>query len=149
MVILDHWGTIMPEPVIYQFNHATVIYKEEFSAATGKIMPSLHVQIIDQYRYQREFNVEYCHESGNTINKKNPSQNCYWQYCIYKHPGRRYVDRIQPKVAKQFIERFLHLCKEYPTLLFNKENDRLARHDGFVHMAELLHDGMSLSIKIL
>lgn len=129
-------------PKTYEFAHATVQYTENHSLATGKVMPRLYVQVIDAYSYQRELTVEYRHEPGD-------SKNLYWEYHIYRHPGRRRVEKVSQKVATAFIERFLHLCEDYPVLLFNEGTIDRPRSDGFVRLAERLHDGEKLSAGML
>lgn len=122
--------------------HASVVYTNEHSAATGRNMPKLYVQVIDAYRYQRELSVQLRWEPGN-------SKNLFWEYHIYRHPGYRYIGTISEAVATRFIERFLEQSQQYPTLLFNEASDRQARCEGFVHLAEKLHDGYELSVKLL
>jgi hypothetical protein len=129
------------ERIVFQFDNATVIYTAEHSAATGKVMPKLYVQAIDQYRFQRELIVEFRHEPGD-------SKKLFWEYHIYQHPGRRHVAKVSEYRATKFINRFLHLCKDYPDLLFNKSGDR-PRHEGFVFAAEFLHRGFDLSVRLL
>lgn len=135
------------ERIVYQLPHASVVYTCELSAATGRVMPRLYVQAIDQYRFQREFIVQFRHEPGD-------SKDLYWEYHVYQHPGRRRVDKVSEYVARRFIIRFLELCRDHPALLFNNEGDHATnphrpRHEGFVHMAEWLHRGTDLSVKLL
>lgn len=54
------------ERIVHQFQHASVIYTEQHSAATNRRMPKLYVQAIDQYRYQRELIIQFRHQSGNS-----------------------------------------------------------------------------------
>lgn len=145
------------EPVIFQFEdaHATVIFKNEKSAATGRKHARLYVQAIDQYGYQREWTLEFRHESGN-------SRVTYWESHIYMHPGRRQIVKVGAKMAENCIRHFLHVCRKYPNLLFNAA--ALVNHDparplparleirprnqGFVNLAEALHRGALPSARL-
>lgn len=127
---------------VLQFGHATVVFKNEFSAATGCNLQSLEVQAIDQYGYQREWSLSKRWEPGN-------SKDIFWESRIYQHPGRRESERVSEALAKKILRRFLYLCEKYPTLLFNDADERRARHDGFVHFAERLHRGEAISTKLL
>jgi hypothetical protein len=136
-------------------SHASVIYKAELSAATGKIMPMLEVMVIDQYRYQREFSVGRHHEY-HLPDSEHPKGHTttHWEWRIYRHPGRRNQGRVPRVVAERFILRFLELTQQYPGLLFNATGDHTTDKarpncEGFVHMAEALHDGYEFSHKLL
>ena len=133
--------------IIHQFQHASVIYTEEHSAATDKVMPKLEVMCIDAYRYQRELTVQYRHEPGD-------SKNLYWEFHVYRHPGRRALGKVPEKVAKKFISRFLEFCEKCPALLFNKTGEHttnVARpnSEGFVHLCERIHDSETISVDML
>lgn len=135
------------ERIVFQLPHASVVYTCEHSAATGRVMPKLYVQAMDQYRFQREFLVEFRHEPGD-------SKTLYWEYHIYQHPGRRHIEKTTKHRAERFINRFLELCKDHPSLLFNATGDHATdkgrpRHEGFVRMAEYLHRGAELSVELL
>lgn len=135
------------ERIVHQFQHASVIYTEQHSAATNRRMPKLYVQAIDQYRYQRELIIQFRHQSGN-------SSKLYWECVAYRHPGRRFEQTITAGVATRFIDKFLRLCSEYPSLLFNQSGDHTTdihrpRHENFVHMHERLLDGYRLSVDLL
>ncbi len=143
------------EMKIIQFEraHATVIYKNEISAATGERMPRLYVQCIDQYGYQREWSLQRTHKPGD-------SSVTYWESHIYQHPGRREIAEVRGSIAAQCIARFLYLCENYPTLLFNEtciraQNepngtlDIRPRSEGFIHFAEALHRGARPTAKML
>jgi hypothetical protein len=135
------------ERIVHQFENGCVIYTADHSQATGRVMPKLYVQSIDQYCYQREYNLGFRHEPGD-------SKKLYWESHIYQHPGRRSECKVSEEVAKRFILRFLDLCKNYPSLLFNKtgdhkENPARPRHEGFVHLAEILHRGVEPSVRLL
>jgi len=131
------------QDTVFQFNkaHACVIFKNERSAATGRKMPKLYVQVIDQYRYQREWTLQFRHEPGD-------SKKLYWESSVYHHPGRREVVRLGKAQAEKCIKKFLSMCQNYPELLFNEEGDR-PRCEGFVHFAELLHRGALPSATML
>jgi hypothetical protein len=146
----------MPLPTerkVFQFNHATVIYTAEHSYATSRVMPSLAIQISDEYRYQRELSVKLKHQyipaftEGN--NTKKGITKIFWESHAYRHPGKRHVQVVTKTVAERFIERFLERVEKYPTLLFNDTTDRMARHEGFVHLHEKLLDGCDLTVKLL
>jgi hypothetical protein len=131
------------KPETHQFQHATVVIKNNFSLATNRHMYKLYIQVIDQYRYQREFVLEYRHRSGN-------SHNCYWSCVAYRHPGRRTEFELSSGVAKRLQQRLEHIIREYPSLLFNDSgNNGRARHEGFVHFTECLLDGAQPSCKLL
>ncbi len=140
---------------IIQFEkaHATVIFKNELSAATGKRLPRLYVQAIDQYGYQREWVLERRHKPGD-------SSTIYWESHIYAHPGRREITEVSGSIAAQCISRFLDLCENHPTFLFNETYirpqsspngtpDIRPRSEGFVHFAEALHRGARPTAKML
>jgi hypothetical protein len=143
------------ETKIIQFEraHATVIFKNELSAATGKRIPRLYVQCIDQYGYQREWSLQRTHKPGD-------SSTTYWESHIYQHPGRREITEVSDSIAARCIGRFLYLCENYPTLLFNETAIRAQnapngtpdvrpRSEGFVHFAEALHRGARPTAKML
>lgn len=138
---------VLPDKrTVHQFEHASVVYTAELSAATGKVMPKLYVQAIDQYSFQRELSVGRIHEPGD-------SKKILWESHIYQHPGRRFVQNVSESVAKRFTDRFLELCETYPALLFNKTGDHSKdvarpRHEGFVRLAEMMHRG-EFSVKLL
>lgn len=94
------------ERKVWQFNHATVIFtcEKDFN---GRIRPKLYVQVIDQYRYQREWSLEYRHRSGD-------SNDMYWESHAYRHPGRRHIEEMSQSAAKRLIERFIHLTEGIP-----------------------------------
>ena len=130
------------ESVTFQFEkaHATVVFTNKLSEATGKMHAKLYVQAIDQYRYQREWILEFRHEPGN-------SQVTYWESHIYMHPGRRHIVKVGASQAEECVKRFLYLCAKYPALLFNETGDHAEdkarpRSEGFVQFAEALHRGM-------
>lgn len=127
---------------IFQFGNATVIFKNKRSAATGCKLPSLEIQVIDQYGYQREWSLSKRWEPGD-------SKSLFWESHIYQHPGRKETELVSEALAKRVLRRFLYLCEKYPTLIFNDADERRARHDGFVHFAERLHRGEALSTKLL
>jgi hypothetical protein len=116
-----------------------VIFKNERSKATGRKYARLYVQCIDQYRFQREWTLEFRHKPGD-------SKACYWESHIYQHPGRRHAVEVGASAAEACIRRFLELCEKYPALLFNREgehetNRARPRAEGFVSFAEWLHRG--------
>lgn len=124
---------------IYQFEHATVIYKAELSVATGKVMPSLYVQAIDAYRYQRELSVSLRWRPGD-------SKSLFWNMHAYQHALRRNEMELTPARAIGFIRRFIELCELFPSLLFNKTGEHTTdtarpRHEGFVHLHDQLLNG--------
>lgn len=123
-------------PVVLHPEHASVIYSEKESAATGKVMPKLEVQLIDFYRYQREWSIQFRHEPGN-------SKVLYWESHAYKHPGERHVARLSRDNAESLIARFLDLSTRYPALLF------AVRGQGFVHFHDALLRGAEPSVKLL
>lgn len=140
-----HEGMTMGFPTAdktFNFEQATVTYRAIHSAATGKVMPKLHVQAIDQYGYQREFTVQFTYAPGD-------SKDLYWEYKIYQHPGMRNGAKCSQAVAVKFIERFLYLCESYPTLLFNETDTRRPRAVGFVHLATTLYRGVPLSVRLI
>ena len=128
--------------IVFQFEHATVIYTCEDSAATGRKMPKLYIQAIDRYRYQREWSIAFRHTPGD-------SSKLFWESHAYRHPGRRNIVELTDGVAKRLIARILHLCENYPTLLFNGDNGDRARHESFVHLSEALLDGAAPSVSLL
>ena len=132
------------DDVTFQFekSHACVIFTNKMSAATGKRMPRLYVQLVDQYRFQREFTLEFRHKPGD-------SKTLYWESHVYKHPARRVVLQIGRTQAINCIRRILELCRDYPDLLFNVEDERRARSEGMVHFLERLHDGAAPSKRML
>ncbi len=126
----------------FQFPHATVLFSNDHSLATGQKMPKLYVQAIDQYRFQRELSVDFRHEPGN-------SSILFWESHVYQHPGRRHIVKLGKSQAEAFIIRFLELCEQYPSLLFNAEDSNRERHEGFVHLCERLHRGDMPSVNLL
>ncbi len=123
------------ENKILQLPHATVIFKNDLSVATGKKMPRLYVQAHDAYGYQREWTLEFRYESGD-------SKKLYWESHVYMHPGRREIVQVGKSQAETCILKFLHLCENYPSLLFPADDHpKLLRCDGFVRFAEYLHRG--------
>ncbi len=135
---------------IFQFEqaHATVIFTNELSAATGQKHAKLYVQAIDQYGYLREWSLQFTHEPGD-------STKTYWESHIYQHPGRREITKVRAQIATQCITRFLDLCEKHPTLLFNVAELAAAtgrfrpQCEGFVHFAEALHRGTTPTAKML
>ena len=133
----------------YQFEqaHACAIFTNERSRATGRKHAKLYVQAIDQYGYQREWTLAFVHEPGN-------SKLCSWESHIYMHPGRRCVVKVGAAQAQACIKRFLKLCSEYPSLLFNRTGEHTSNvarpcSEGFVHFAESLHRGALPSCSLL
>lgn len=121
------------------YMNASVVYTENHNEATGRVMPSLSVQVIDDYGFQREFYLRYRHEPGN-------SKNLYWEWVIYQHPTRRNSGTVSTAVAQKFLERFHTLINDYSSLLFGEgpPNNR-----GFVQLAETLHANDTLSMRML
>ena len=137
------------EQIILSFDHCSVIYTAK-TDANGMIRPKLYVQTLDQYRFQREFYVQKT--SSYLPNEKR--EEIYWNCIIYQHPARREECRISEAVATKFILRFLDICNNCPSMLFNNAGDHVTdktrpRHEGFVHLAEILHRGAALSVKLL
>lgn len=130
--------------LVFQFDkaHATIQYKCKHSAATGCVMPSLEVMVIDEYRYQREWSLAYRHKPGDSAVR-------YWESHIYQHPGRRHICEVAPDVAKLLMVRFVEQCDKYPTLLFNERTDKRPCCEGFVHFADMLMWGTPPSAKLL
>ncbi len=126
----------------FEWPHASVNASNQYSLASGRRMVKLEVMVIDQYRYQREWTLQFRHRSGN-------SKDLHWESHIYQHPGRREVSEPTPKEAVKLLKRFLELTIEYPTLLFNDSSTDRARCEGFVHFAEILHRGATPSSKLL
>lgn len=126
---------------VHQFKHGTVIVENKYSAVSGKMMPKISVQIIDAYRYQREWTLEFRHKPG--------KKHCYWESHVYKHPGQRHIVELSPNVAKRLWDRFLSMVENYPTLLFNDTDERRARHEGFVHFSDTLLCGETPSCTLL
>lgn len=126
---------------VHKFKHGTVIVTNKYSVASGRMMPKISVQIIDAYRYQREWTLAFCREPG--------GKRCYWESHVYKHPGQRNIVELSPDVAKRLWDKFLDLVENYPALLFNDENERRARHEGFVHFSDTLLCGATPSCTLL
>jgi hypothetical protein len=137
-------SSLPTERKVYQFPHASVVFTADRWAATGRTMPRLYVQVVDAYRYQRELTVAFRHRPG-------ASGDLFWEGHIYRHPHRREVSEIDERTAKRFIVRFLYLCDNYPTLLFNEADPSRDRPqcEGFVHLAERLHDEPTFSANML
>ncbi len=127
---------------VHNFEQGTVIVENKYSVATGKMMPKISVQILDAYRYQREWTLKFRYEPGNT-------KRCYWESHAYKHPGQRHIEELSPAVAKRLWDRFIGMVEEYPTLLFNDADERRARHEGFVHFHDALLCGTTPSCTLL
>ena len=129
----------------YEFEHGCVIVRNEYSQATRQTMPKLYVQVIDAYRYQWEWTLQFRHRPGD-------SKDLYWESHIYRHPGQRQIKELTPAVAKRLWDRFMELVRNYPTLLFNESNvgrrDR-PRHEGFIHFGISLLSGADPSCKLL
>jgi len=126
-------------PVNFQFEQATVNYKNEFSEATGRKMPKLDCMLLDQYGYQRELSVSFRWRPGD-------SRDLFWEISVYQHPNRRWSSEVSASYAEAFILRFAHLCIHYPSLLFNNTGEHLTdkqrpRGEGFVRLCERLHRG--------
>ena len=116
----------------FEFKHGTVTYTVE-KDANGQDRPKLYIQIIDDYRYQRELSVQLRHEPGDM-------KSLFWEIHAYKHAGIRQISRPTEKNAKAFIARILELAEKYPSLLFNERGERPS-FEGFVHMHDHLLDG--------
>lgn len=126
-----------------QLPHATVIFTNDLSFATGKKMPRLYVQAHDAYRYQREWTLEFRYQPGD-------SKKLFWESHVYMHPGRREIVEVGASRAETCILKFLHLCESYPALLFpEKDHPNLSRCEGFVHFCEQLHRGAIPSATML
>lgn len=122
-------------PHTFQFHHATVIFTNPMSEATKEHMPKVFVQIIDSYRYQREWILERKHQAGN-------SKVIYWESHIYRHPGVRCIKEVTEKAAIDLMEKFQEFCWKYPKLLFSTVEE-CPLHEGFVHFADRLLSGES------
>ena len=122
--------------VTFQFpkSHATVQFTNGFDADKRR-HTRLYVQAIDQYRYQREWSLTL-------IRGK-------WFSHVYQHPGRRRETEVGNARAEACIRRFLHLCANYPDLLFNVGNGERARSEGFIHFCEALHMGQGPTKRLL
>lgn len=123
----------------FEFEQACVIFTNDSSVATGQKMPKLYVQIVDAYRFQREWTLQFRYEPGD-------AKKLYWESRIYQHPGRREICELPKKQAENLLIRFLELCDKYPSLLFNKTGEHTTdkarpRNEGFVSFAERLHRG--------
>lgn len=111
----------------------------------------LHVQLIDAYAYQREFEVGQAREPGDALDK------LYWRVAAYKHPFKPGISqRVSRAVAKRIIDRMIELYTLYPSLIFNETGytehqppHLRVRHEGFVHFHDLLLAGAEPSVKLL
>lgn len=131
------------ENKILQLPHATVIFTNYLSVATGKKMPKLYVQAHDAYGYQREWTLQFRCEPGD-------SKKLFWESHVYMHPGRREIVPVGKAMAETCILKFLHLCENYSDLLFPADDHpKLIRCSGFVHFAEQLHRGALPSATLL
>ena len=145
-------ATEKTESRIIQLTHATVQYTNDCSLITHEKMPMLKVQAIDQYGFQREWSLGLKRE----YNPNTRMTSIFWESHIYQHPGRREICIVGAAQAKSCIKRFLYVCDNYPSLLFNEEGFTEGthkymrpRHEGFVRFAECLHRGMVPSMKML
>jgi hypothetical protein len=132
------------ENITMQFRaaHSCVIFTNDKSAATGRKMPKLYIQSIDEYGYQRELTIQFRYEPGD-------SGNCYWESHIYMHPGRRAIAKLGKSQAENVILRIISLARDYPDLLFNVTSSNRPRNAGFVRFAEQLHRGALPSANML
>lgn len=140
----------------WEFKHGTVTFTCD-ADANGTARPKFYVQIIDQYRYQREWSIELTHSTlGLDIDGPTSLDRLYWVSHMYRHPGRHCFRQMTKAVAIRLMERFHYLVENYPSLLFNDEQMeadgkslRRPRHEGFVHFAEALLDGADPTCKLL
>ena len=126
---------------VHEFQQGTVIVTNKHSAASGRMMRKISVQILDAYRYQREWTLEFRREPG--------GKRCYWESHAYKHPGQRHIVELSKQVAERLWDRFLEMVENHPSLLFNDADERRARHEGFVHFHDTLLCGATPSYKLL
>jgi len=142
----------------WEFKHGTVTFTCD-EDANGKARPKFYVQIMDEYRYQREWTIELTHSTlGLDIPGPTSLDRLYWVSHMYRHPGRRSIREMTKSVAIRLMERFHYLVENYPSLLFNEGGmvgesgptpHYRPRHEGFVHFAEALLDGANPSVKVL
>ena len=137
----------MDKDVTYVFEEASASVIYNVFEHDGKPMPKLYVQVIDQYGFQRELTVQRLRE--------HETNECYWEYHVYMHPGRHWFQKCTDLMAKRFVARFLEWCEKHPELLFNPpeviiETKRFKpRCEGFVRLAEQLHLKVMLNSKLL
>lgn len=145
---------------VWNIPHGTVSWTCK-PDANGKPRPRLAVQLIDQYRYQREWTIELTHSTlGLDVSDPPTMDKLRWVSHMYQHPGRRNIQELSPRNAKKVMERVLHLVQNYPDLLFNAEQMepetsvnrgqlRRPRHENFVHLAERILGGSPLLPSVL
>ncbi len=117
---------------VHEIDNGTVILEND-----GKNKLKLSIQIVDAYRFQREFNFWYNHDK------------LKWLYVVYQHPSRRFEGEVSLKIGQEFLDRFLYILNDFPNLLFNKSNENSSRHEGFVILMEKLFSGMPLNKKLI
>lgn len=129
------------KPQIIQVESGTVILKVTnhlFGADTYE----LFVQILDAYRYQREW----------ILTSRAPvfvGSAPIWNSHAYMHPDFRNVQEITNRSAEKILTHFLDITTRHPALLFNVGNQNLARNEGFVHFHNLLLAGYKISAKLI
>jgi len=146
--------TLPTERKVWEVEHGTIIFTCEHSMALGCITPKFAVQVIDQYRYQREWTIGLKHNNQLVDGRMKPVP-C-WESHMYRHPGVRDIQNMSMYKAMRLMERFHYLVENYPSLLFNKGEMMggatpywRPRHEGFVHMAEKLLAGMEASVRMI
>jgi hypothetical protein len=128
-------------PQVIQVEQGTIIMKTD-ADANGVIRPSLYIQVIDAYRYQRELTIGLRHSDGDM-------KKLHWESHAYTHPNFRHVMTLTPINAQKVITRILDLANNSRILLFNDAHPLQARHEGFVHFHNLLLAGYTPSVSML
>jgi len=143
------------ERQVWEIEQGTVIFKIKPSQALGGVLcPQFDVQLIDQYRFQREWTIGKTHKFI-----PGAQTTAIWHSHMYRHPGRRAQAELTEAVAMNVMTRFHHLLVNYPTLLFN-EGEMVGelkpspgwyrpRHEGFVQFSERVLDGARMSCELL
>jgi hypothetical protein len=140
-------GTTTEAPKTFEFPHACVIFGR-VKNAEGKSLPSVFIQCVDEYAYQRELSVKPVRTYDRV--PREVRNGLEYEVHPYLHPGIRRVHRVSKAVATAFLIRLQEQLEKYPTLLFTvKEGRELPLHRGFVHLHHRLLNYDDLSQKLL
>ncbi len=106
-------------PLRYSFEPFASVQFNEGQAQPIDNHPSMFVQCMDAYSYQRELIIEWSKESNNYIIHS------------YLHSSMRNIQNVSKLLGERIMDKFNTHCRDYPYTLFNS-NDTRPRAEGFV-----------------
>jgi hypothetical protein len=114
----------------FEKSHACFIVTSD-KDFNGIECPKIYIQSIDAYGRQHEFSLGLIREAG-----KSDIESYHWEFHAYRHAGIRRKEKLPKKQGERAFLRFIHLAENYPSLMFNKQDEHIGQNAGFTKFNE-------------